>query len=601
VTAERRRTSRGRPGRGSRSAASAAQSPARPTVDLVRRRAERHVVASAIAMLLAPAAVSAQDSTLASCEGLVVTAVDVEPEPPRIVGCDAPWLWRAVGRVLLQQRTTRPNVVRDFLRLEPGDRCSERARAESERVLRAQPFVADAEVRAEPDGAGGVRLVARTEDEIPVVIGGRVSGDRLTGVTFGNSNALGQGRLVVASWRDGDAFRDGVGLRLADYHAFGGPNVAALRLERAPLGHDVDASLTHPFYTPLQRSAWTAAYRTQESHDEFRRVGAEPISLPARRERWSAGGVVRLGGPGAGVFGGALAFGDRVERIGEPVLVTDRGLVEADDRLLAERFGTVGRTHVAGVVGLSALSFLQVQGFDALLGSQDVGRGIQLEAAADPGIGDGQFYSGDLYAGTGTRHWFVGARVEAEGRRPDDAEGWRDVVAGGRLAWYVKPGPTRTVVTSLEYGGTWRARLPYQVTLAERRGGLRGYRDTDYAGARRAVLRGEYRRAVASVPRLATLGLAGFAEGAKLWAGDAPYGVTTNTKGSLGLGLLVAAPQQSRRMVRADVAYPLVRGGGAAWEVRVTATSVARGFWREPGDVTRMRASALSSSLFNWP
>ena len=33
-----------------------------------------------------------------------------------------------------------------------------------------------------------------------------------------------------------------------------------------------------------------------------------------------------------------------------------------------------------------------------------------------------------------------------------------------------------------------------------RRGGLRGYRDTDYAGARRAVLRGEYRRVVASVP-----------------------------------------------------------------------------------------------------
>lgn len=553
------------------------------------------------AALLAPAAVGAQDSTRVSCEGLVVSAVEIEPSPPRIVGEDSPWLWRTLGKVLLQQRTTRPEVVRDFVRLEPGDRCSDRALAESERVLRAQPFIADAELRAELDGAGGVRIIARTEDEIPVVIGGRVSGDGITGVTFGNANLLGQGRLAVASWRDGGVFRDGFGLRLADYHVFGGPNVAALRLQRDPLGHLVDASLSHPFYTPLQHSAWTAAYRTQERYDGFRRLGVEPISLPLEREQWSAGGVVRLGGRGQGVFAGALAFGDRFEPLGAPVLVTDSGLVAGDDPLLAERYGTVTRTHVAGVVGVSALDFLEVQGFDALLGTQDIGRGVQLELAADPGIGTGQFYSGDLYAGTGTRHWFVGARMALEGRRPDDQEGWRDVVAGGRAAWYVKPAPTRTVVTSVEYGGAWRARLPFQVTLAERRGGLRGYRDADYAGARRAVVRTEYRRVVGSIPQLAAFGLAGFAEAAKLWAGDAPYGVTTGTKGSLGLGLLVGAPEQSRRLVRADVAVPLVRGGGAGWEVRVTVTSAARGFWREPDDVARMRAAALSSSLFGWP
>jgi hypothetical protein len=557
--------------------------------------------AALAAALLVPAALGAQDSTLASCEGLVVSAVEIEPQPPSIVGSHSPWLWRTLTKALLQQRTTRPDVVRDFLRLEPGDRCSDRARAESERVLRAQPFIADAELRAEPDGAGGVRLVARTVDEIPVVVGGRISGDRVSGVTFGNANAMGQGRLAVASWRDGDAFRDGFALRLADYHVLGGPNVATLRLERAPLGHDVDASLSHPFYTPLQHNAWTAAYRTQQRYDAFHRVGAVPISLPLRREQWNAGGVLRLGGRGQGVFAGALAFGDRFEPIEPPVIVTDSGLVDGDDPLLAERYRTLSRTHVAGVVGVSALDFLQVQGFDALLGTQDIGRGLQLQVAADPGIGSGQFYAGDLYAGTGTRHWFVGMRLDAEGERPDDEAGWRDVVAGGRIAWYVKPALKRTFVTSVEYGGTWRARLPYQLTLADRRGGVLGYDDTDYAGGRRAVVRGEYRRVVGSIPRLATLGVAGFAEGAKLWAGDAPYGVTTNTKGSVGLGVLVGVPQQSRRMVRADIAFPLVRGGGAGWEVRVLATSAAHGFWRMPGDLTRMRSAALTSSLFNWP
>jgi hypothetical protein len=253
------------------------------------------------------------------------------------------------------------------------------------------------------------------------------------------------------------------------------------------------------------------------------------------------------------------------------------------------------------VVGASALSFLRVEGFDALEGPQDIGRGLQVEAAVDPGLGSGQFYKGDVYAGTGTRHWFLGARAEVEGRRPDDAAGWQDVVAGGRVAWYVKPGARRTVVASAEYAGVWRSRLPHQLTLADRRGGLHGYRDADYAGGRRAVLRGEYRRVVAAVPGLATFGLAGFAEGARLWAGDAPYGATTNTKGSVGIGLLAAAPRQSRRLFRADVAYPLVRGGGAEWELRVSATSALRGFWREPAEVARLRTSALSASLFNWP
>ena len=33
----------------------------------------------------------------------------------------------------------------------------------------------------------------------------------------------------------------------------------------------------------------------------------------------------------------------------------------------------------------------------------------------------------------------------------------------------------------------------------------------------------------------------------------------------------------------------------------LTVTSAARGFWREPGDVERMRSAPLASGLFNWP
>ena len=569
-------------------------------------RVGRRWLAASAALLLPVAGARAQqpegqpaDSLPASCEGLTVTAVDVEPEPPRLLS-GGPWLWRAAGKVLLQQRTTRPHVARDFLRLEPGDRCTDDERAESERILRAQPFLADAELRAVPDGAGGVRLVVRTVDEVPLVIGGSIRDDRVSSARFGNSNVLGQGWYAAGRWEEGGAFRDGAGLRLAHYHAFGGPNVVVLDAERAPLGHDVQGSIAHPFYTPLQRVAWTAAYRNEERYLGLRRRGAPTVSLPADREQWSGGGVVRVGGARLGLFAGALAFHDRIEPTGAPVVVTDAGLV-ADGVPPLEGYGTTSVTHVAGVLGASALSFLRVEGFDALEGPQDVGRGLQLQAAVDPGVGSGRFYAGDAYAGVGTPHWFVAARGTAEGRQPDDAEGWRDVVVGGRAAWYLKPAARRTIITSVEYAGVWSSRLPHQLTLADRRGGLRGYRDADYAGGRRLVVRSEYRRLVGSVGGLATLGLAGFGEGARLWPGDAPYGARSGTRGSVGLGLLAAVPRPSRRMLRADVAVPVVRGGGAEWEVRVSASSTARGFWREPFEVARLRTSALASGLFTWP
>jgi hypothetical protein len=535
-----------------------------------------------------------------ACAGQRITAVDIEREPPRIMGRDAPLWRRAFFRFVFQHRTTEPWVVRDYLRFEGGDECDEFALEESVRLLRAQPFIADALIRLEPDSAGGVRAVVETVDEIPLVIGGELQDNRISGILYGNSNLLGQGRYASVEWEQGFAFRDGLGARFTDYHVLNGPNVLDVQLRRSPLGHHYAGGLSRPFYTQLQRSAWTATYRTREGYAGFRRRGARTLSLPGQHDDWIVGGVYRLGRTGRGIFGGAVAFGDSFDPIGRGVIVTDTGLVADADTLLIARYDDFRSTHVAAVLGFSALSFQRVEGFDALAGPQDIGRGLQVATAVDPGLGSEQFYSGDVYAGAGTRRWFLGARTEIEGRRSGD-EGWHDVVAGGRLAWYLKPAETRTIITSAEYGAGWSSSFPYQVTLADRRGGLRGYRRAVYAGGRRAVLRSEYRAVLGTLSKWAGVGAAGFVEGGKLWAGDVPFGVTTGAKASVGVSLLAAAPPQSRRLLRADVAFPLVRGGGAGWELRVSSTAVARTFWREPGDVGQLRAAPLASSIFNWP
>jgi hypothetical protein len=62
--------------------------------------------------------------------------------------------------------TTQPNVIHRFLLLAEGDACDELRRAESERILRAQPFIAEATVRVVANANGGVDLDVVTTDEV---------------------------------------------------------------------------------------------------------------------------------------------------------------------------------------------------------------------------------------------------------------------------------------------------------------------------------------------------------------------------------------------------------------------------------------------------
>ena len=91
--------------------------------------------------------------------------------------------------------TTKPELIRRFLLLDEGRPCSELRRAESERILRAQPFLADASVLAFPNDKGGVDLEVRTIDVLSI------SADRITAVQVVPDNlglALQLGAVALA-------------------------------------------------------------------------------------------------------------------------------------------------------------------------------------------------------------------------------------------------------------------------------------------------------------------------------------------------------------------------------------------------------------------
>jgi hypothetical protein len=273
-------------------------------------------------------AVSAQDSTrtVAACDGKIVSAVAITPRDPSFL--QVPRGLRRLARgVGLIHTTSKAEVIGRFLLLEVGRRCTERQRAESERILRVQPFVADATVRAVPDAAGGVRIEVETIDEIPTVFAMRFRGMRPSALRFGNGNVGGQGVYLAVGVERGFAYRTGVRVHGVAYQAFGRPYRFELVAERAPIASALTLALGHTFLTDLQRAAWHVGYGDVNRYLTFVPPEGDAPSLGVRRRFWDLGGVRRVGLGRRRAFVGALLTKEDVTPARRVVVVSDSGLV----------------------------------------------------------------------------------------------------------------------------------------------------------------------------------------------------------------------------------------------------------------------------------
>ena len=163
------------------------------------------------------------------------------------------------------------------------------------------------------------------------------------------------------------------------------------------------------------------------------------------------------------------------------------------------------------------------------------------------------------------------------------------------------PDDRQRIVLDLEYSGAWRPRVPVQFALGAKDGGARGFSDAEVGGARRMIARLEHRTVVGRPFNLGDLGIAAFSDVGRVWAGDAPYGVSTPLRASVGVGVLAAVPPNSRRLWRVDVAYPLTKERGAGLQLVFSNRDMTRSFWREPRDVQLSRTRAAPASVFTWP
>ena len=545
----------------------------------------------------------------ATCAGQPIRSVVVVTRPPFADRLPRQLEW-ARTTVRAAHANTRDVVVRRFLLFREGEACREVQRSESERILRAQPYLVDARIGVFEDEADGVRLVVETRDDISLAFSPRLNSraPMLRGLRLGELNLAGTATSVVFDWRDGLNYNDILGVRYTDHQFAGSRTILTIQGRRELYGQLLDLNIVRPYYTDLQRFAWLAQVGGTRGPQRFRRDSFPANGITVRREYAQLGALVR-----SGPMGGLRLFGASMTREKER---TDEGLVllgregPLPDTILGPSISYRGQhvVRVNALLGVRNIRFVRVQGFDALVGAQDIRVGFQLGVVAGrslPLLGATDrdyFLSTNFYAGVGGQKWFAGVQTITEARQDRVRRQWNNLLSSGRAAWYFRPAVRQTTVVQSEWALGRRMQTPYQLWLGDPEGGLLGHRRSEIGGARRAVLRAEQRLVIPTRFNVADVGLAGFAEAGRLW-GDrsVPYSKDTPWRGAVGVSLLAATPPRSRRLWRVDFGYPVGSDPRRVFEVRVTNIDRSRVFWTDPRDVEAARERTAPTSLFTWP
>lgn len=573
--------------------------------------ANRALVCSTIAIVAIVPHANAQPPVRnrVECSGQPISRIEVETYPPFERG-GTPIVTRTAQMARRLHANSRPSLIRRYLALDEGAPCTELRRSESERILRAQPFVSDAFVMAYEDGSDSVAIRVVAVDEISLILDGSISSDapHVKAVRVGNANLSGAGIHAAVEWRDGDGFRDAYGIRLVHYQLLGRPYQLETAFIRRNVGHDLLLEASHPYLTDLQRVAWRTHYGERDSYTRFLRQSDTAAWLGVEQSFADIGGVIRIGGPGLLALAGGSISQERDDPATAPVLLERGAILPDTSTALINRYPSRRQTRVNALFGLRDLRFIRVTGFESLDGAEDVPRGFQFSGLLgrgmrilDQGTDRGIFASTSLYGGFGSERLFLRTDVSLEARRENSARRWVGVISSAHARVYARRIPRHTMVGALEWSGGWDSRVPFQLSFAEREGGLRGFSGSRIGGGQRLVVRLEDRYQWGRFRHWATLGLAGFTDIGKLWAGDVPFGADSRLSASLGVSLLASIPPQSQRLVRLDLAYPLNPDAGRGWDVRVTSTLSRRLVWREPRDVRDAREHSVPSNVFNWP
>jgi len=538
------------------------------------------------------------------CDGRPIRSIEVDARA--IFSSDdslIPPFIRTLGDAV-HWRTREETLRRDLL-FAVGDPCDPRRLAETERLLRARPYIRTASVLPLATADSGVAVLVQTRDEASLEVRLRLAGGgELPARRFvlTEDNMLGRG--IHTQW-----YYNSFGRRSAyygdvlDHHFLGGRLEAELTGGKSEVGPVGEETMRRAFETDFDRVAWRESVRYRKEPFPLISTSLGTVLQPLVQVGADVGVALRLGRPGEQRIVGLALAADRVHVESAPLAPTaDLDTVAA--RELIGRFEERRRVRLHLLLGARRLVFHPHRGVDAVHSIEDVPEG----AVAGLVLGK------SLFGGGGLQHdWFAAAEIlssselrgsslvfargKVEGRYLTAAGHWDGVLADGQVLWY-DIGPRSTAVVGVAGAAGWQTRTPFQLLLAGA-SGIRGYGDQALPVGTRVVIHAEERYFLGVALGFADVGGTVFAEGARGWAGDVAFGENTGFLATVGVGLRVAAPRGSRRTYRLDLAFPLSRG--RVPELRLAVRQQFGIFNGEPVDVIRSRERISSVTVFDFP
>ncbi len=531
------------------------------------------------------------------------------------------WAYRLANRLHFR---TDEGVVRRELLFDIGDCYDPDLANESERLLRAMPFLSRVDIYGLRQPDGGYHVVVDTQDEWSTQVGARMtfaSGFDLRGADIRESDLFGQGQTARLYYSEGRIARE--------YGAeFFTPQLGRTRwdltlgLGRTRAGGALRADLVYPFVGDVGR--WSGEQRLERRDDYFDYVRESAgdihshVLLPVRRESFDLAAMVRIGSPGnLTLIGAGFSFLDvgypggfgamRIENEGE-----DGVVAPVDSAAAAPAWNAatpIQDVHALILLGQRNIWWVKRRGLDSPRGVEDVRLGAQAQLGLGRSLGmrreDDLTTSLALYTGLETGPVLSILRLRADARRNLAASGgapeWDDLFAEAELLSYWKPGGSTHQTLFFRAAGTggWNTRAPFQLTLGGLQS-LRGYDPFRFPGGRRIGATVEDRIYFGwPSPDFLDVGATVFVDAGRIWAGDAPFGVDSGTRASAGFGLRGTFPAGGRTTYRVDLAFPIDR---TEWRTPRLLVSVGEviGLSAPFGDrqILRSRPNGLFSDIF---
>jgi hypothetical protein len=475
---------------------------------------------------------------------------------------------------------TKEAFIRRELLFEVGD-CADRLRlSESERILRLYRFLEAASVEEEPRPDGDVDVTVTTTDDWSLRLEPRFNfgeGIAFGGVSLAETNFMGRGRTLELAYLIRDGTDDWV-FRYVDPQAFTTLWNLELAAIRGKPGWIFLGSIAYPFRGLVGR--WAAFQNAFYGEDDFRYfVGDDTedrldLRLPTLRRTFGMGGALRTKGAVRGRAARLISYGFvatyfsteyGTEFLADSIRSIIDSLPAPPDFRTTASLVPIDALRLSAVGGLRVLDYVQQTGVITLRGVEDIplGGAIDLLAGVAPqwfGTSDSHMLLGlDLYGGSRVwGSWYSILRANGEAWNDLDTGGWRDVLTTAEWNNFWIMNSTFTSEVKASFSAGWRTTVPFQLTL----GGpekIAGYTFDRFPGGLRFAARVESRQNLTRLGRLMDLGSFVNLDVGQMWANGALFGVDSDLRGSVGIGIRFAAPSGSRQAYRLTIGIPFER------------------------------------------